>query len=187
MNVIKEPVAATRNEDILRTLQEMAIVSVAAHLEEFLKCVVGLASVHREREFREFLAAHGNDQERAASQTCNWGELMRFARRRVTFKEKGKKLERICRLLLEAAPWSDEDSRRYVCDLVRVRNIVVHHGGWPEEEHAKDVETQGVVVRTNNFFWKLELQDFLGPALSAAAFVGITLTNAAERHPKFRL
>jgi hypothetical protein len=187
MDAVKEPIAATRNPDVLQTLQEMVIVGVAAYLDDFLNCMVGLASAHREREFRDFLAAHGDDPERAASQSCSLGELMRFARRRVTFKERGKKLAGICQLLLDAAPWPDEETRRYVCDLVRVRNIVVHHGGWPGEEHAKDVETAGVIVPSNDIFWKLELRAFIGPAFAAAAVVGVTLTDAAERHPKLRL
>ena len=86
MDAVKEPVAATRKPDVLQTMQEMVIVGVAAYLDEFVNCMVGLACAHQEREFRDFLAAHGNDQERAASQSCSLGELMRFARRRVTFK-----------------------------------------------------------------------------------------------------
>jgi hypothetical protein len=164
----------------------MVIVAIVAYLEEFLSCVVALACFHREQEFRAFLAANGNDQEKTVSQTCNAGELMRLARRRVTFKERGKKVIRICQLLVNAAPWPNEDTRRLVCDLVRVRNVIVHHGGWPDAEHAKDIETPGVIVPSNKFFWKLELDAFMRPALTAAATVGATLTKAFEEHPNFK-
>jgi hypothetical protein len=165
----------------------MVIVTMVAHLEEFLACVVGLAAFHREQEIRDFLAAHGNDQEKAASQTCNLGDLMRFARRRVTFKERATKLDRICQLLLDTAPWPDDETRRRLCDLVRVRNIIVHNGGLPNQEHAADIETAGVIVPSNKFFWQLELDTFIGPALRAAALVGTTLTSSFEQHPKFKL
>ena len=184
---VQNPIAASGNRAVLCTVQEMVIVAIVAYLEEFLNCVVAVGSADREQEFRSFLAAHGSDQEKAVSQTCSLGELMRFARRRVTFKERGKKLVRVCLLLLDAAPWPDEDTRSYVCDLVRVRNIIVHHGGWPDKEHAADVETPGVVVSSNQFFWKLELDAFMRPALTAAAAVGVTVTNAFQQHEKFRL
>jgi hypothetical protein len=184
---VQDPIAATRDQAVRRTLQEMLIVAVVAHLEEFLTCVIGLASFYREREFRDFLAVEGNEHEKAASQTCNAAHLMRLARRRVTFKKGGKPLARIFEVLLDSRPWPNDDTRRYVCDLVRVRNIIVHQGGWPDEEHARDVETVGVVVASHQFFWKLELDAFIGPALGAAALVGVAVTNEVQQHPRFRL
>ena len=185
--VVQTPIQESGKLDVVHTLRELVTVTVVAHLEEFLNCAVGLAAFHREEEFRDFLAAHGNDHEKAVSATCNLGELMLFARRRISFKERAKKLDRICQFLFQASPWPDEDTQRYLLDLVRVRNIIVHDGGWPTEQHARDVETPGVIVPSNKFFWKLNLDQFIGPALAAAAMVGVTLTNVFQQHPKFKL
>jgi hypothetical protein len=51
MDAVKEPVAATRKHDVLQTMQEMVIVGVAAYLDEFVNCMVGLACAHQERDF----------------------------------------------------------------------------------------------------------------------------------------
>src|SRR4051812_10746521 len=95
-DAVQAPIVASGNRGVLQTTQEMVIVALVAYLDEFLNCVIGLAAFHREQEFRTFLAQHGNYHEKAVSLTCSVGELMRFARRRVTFKERGKKLLRIC-------------------------------------------------------------------------------------------
>jgi hypothetical protein len=165
----------------------MVIVTVAAYLEEFLNCAVALAAVLREHDFRALLAAHGNDQEKAVSGTCTLAELIRFARRRVSYKDRARRLDRISQFFFDASPWPDEDTRRYLLDLIKVRNIIVHAGGWPTKEHAEDVETPGVIVPSNKFFWKLDLDAFIGPALAAAGIVGVTLTNAFQQHAAFKL
>ena len=79
---------------------------------------------------------------------------MRMARRRVSFKEKAKKLVRISQLLFDADPWPDAETGRFARDLILVRNIIVHAGGWPTDEHANTIETPGVIVRVHNLSWK---------------------------------
>lgn len=65
MKLVQEPLA-TADSAIVQTAREIVIVSVAAHLDEFLNCAVGLASVHRADDVRAFLAAHGNEEEKNA-------------------------------------------------------------------------------------------------------------------------
>jgi len=150
-------------------LREMVIVTVVADLEGIINCVVGVGAAHREQEFREFLAKQGSELEKPIARTCSLGDLMRFACKRVSFKDRAKRLLRISHVLFDTDPWPDEDTRRYLLDLIRVRNIIVHAGGWPSKEHAADVETPAVIVQSNTFFWKLELDEFMGPGLGAAA------------------
>ena len=73
-------------------------------------------------------------------------------------------------------------------DLVLVRNIIVHSGGWPDNDHPKTIETPDVIVRVNNFFWKLDINDrFFGEVLAAAGRVGVHLNTLFANHPHFRL
>ena len=112
---------------------------------------------------------------------------MRMARRRVSFKEKAKKLVRISQLLFDADPWPDAETGRFARDLIPVRNIIVHAGGWPTDEHANTIETPGVIVRVHNLSWKLEINDvFIGRVLAAAAMAGVHLNTVFANHPKFK-
>jgi hypothetical protein len=122
----------------------MVVVAVVAYLEEFLTCVVGLASFHRPAVAREYLKTNGNEHEKSASETYAPAELMDAMQGRVSIAKRGKRLERLCAVLLGSPPCPDDDTRRYYCDLVKVRNIIVHAGGWPQEAHARDVESPGL-------------------------------------------
>jgi hypothetical protein len=186
MALIREPLN-TADRAVVQTAREIVIVSVTAHLDEFLNLAVGTAAVHRADDVKAFLAAHGNPEEKKDVNTCNEAALMRMMRRRVSFKEKAKKLVRISQLLFDAEPWPDANTGRFTRDLVLVRNIIVHAGGWPDHDHAKIIETPGVIVGVPGS-WKLEINDvFIGEVLAAAGLVGLHLNTVFANHPKFRL
>ena len=111
ITLVREPLA-TADSATVQTAREIVIVSVAAYLDEFLNCAVGLASVHRAADVRAFLKSNGSEEEKKVVGTCNEAALMRMMRRRVSFKEKAKKLVRISRVLFDADPWPDAETGR---------------------------------------------------------------------------
>jgi hypothetical protein len=74
---------------------ESATVMMVTFLEEYLNSLVSVATLYREAASRAYLAANGSSEERGQSQTCNVGTLIRIMQRRVSFKQRARRLENI--------------------------------------------------------------------------------------------
>ena len=60
---------------------------------------------------------------------------MRLVRRRVSFKDGGKRLDNLFRLLFECSVWPSEEVRDLVLGLALLRNLIVHNSGqdWSQD------------------------------------------------------
>ena len=78
--------------------------------------------------------------------------------RRISFKQRARRLEDLFQFLFGVSPWPDAEAGRLIRDLVRVRNVIVHAGGWPNESHFSEMETPGLIVQTSHQpdFYRLE-------------------------------
>jgi hypothetical protein len=111
-----------------RVFAEGIIVLAIAHLEDFLQGVVGMAARPREKALRRFLAKDGTPEYRAKLKECAIPELVKLAKKRITFKQ-GKGIEALYRAVFGCSPWPpDDDTREVLMDLARVRHVIVHNG-----------------------------------------------------------
>lgn len=165
---------AEKDPRALGFLMESAVVMMVSFLEEYLTSVVYDAAFYREHDVRRYLSAEGNPQERQLASTCNAGTLCRFMTTRVSFKNNARRLEAAFDFLFGFSPWPDTDTARLVRDLVRVRNVVIHAGGWPNASHFREMETPGIIVQTSKDpdFFRLESVNAARTLLSAISAAG---------------
>ena len=168
-----------------RVLPDAVTVLMVSYLEDYLKSLVAQAAMRHPQLVHELVREHGSDEERKVLRKGGPPPVIRWAKRRVSFKEGAKNLIRIYDALFGCLPWRNDDEGRLLRDLVRVRNIVVHSGSVPEQIDFEAMETTGIVVPSNKFFYKLDLLPFLLPLLGAAGMVGVHLNSTLEKDPRY--
>jgi hypothetical protein len=113
---------------LLRVFIDGTIVLSVAHFEDFMRGLVGAGTRYREAALRKHFTTHGNDSEKAQAPDCDIFELVRMAKRRVSFKERFARTEKIFNLMFGCSAWPSESARDVIFDLVLVRNMIVHQG-----------------------------------------------------------
>ncbi len=186
-NVIRDALEKPENARALAVFRESCIILVVTYLEEYLKCLVSVAAINYENVIRDFLLASGNDEEKKAAASHETRRIYRFAERRVSFEKGAKRLEKIFDVLFGFSPWPDETSGKLIRDLVRVRNVIVHCGGWPEEEHFNQMETPDVIAPTNTYFYKLNLDSFLPSSMYAVIQQAKYIQEKLEGDQRYKL
>jgi len=93
---------------------------------------------------RTHFRQHGNDDEQRLAESCSLKTLIEMARRRVSFKQQGKRLESMFNVLFGFSPWPDDSTRCIIHDLVLLRNVFVHEGEKVLAEHAQQAHRQNL-------------------------------------------
>lgn len=109
-------------------LVESAVVLSVAHFEDYLRSLVGSSVEDKEAVLREHFHSHGNDKEKAIAMTCDRPTLATLAKRRLSFENDAKRLERIFLVMFGCSPWPSTATKAAIKDLVLVRNAIVHSG-----------------------------------------------------------
>jgi hypothetical protein len=174
---------AEASRKIADTLVEAVIIMIAAYLDDYLRCVLYVASFHNRqaivpllpKDWRTSMPAGASEEVYLATKAKSF----------VSFKKGGRSLDNAFTALFGTSIWPDVDTGRLVRDLVRVRNIYVHSGGWPEAAHMQDVETPGLIVYPHNkFFHKLNVQPFFRKMLRAVGGLATHVSRLADaRYP----
>jgi hypothetical protein len=112
----------------LRVFMNGSIVLSVAHLEDFLRSLVGTAGHLREGALRTYLAQYGNDADKDRVKTCDLIPLVRMAKSSLSFKKGGVPISRIFDAVFHCSPWPSDAVRDVILDLVFVRNMIVHSG-----------------------------------------------------------
>lgn len=188
------------NENFIELIQlanESLIVRIFSSLEEYLKCLVFLATCLKEKSVREFFANCGNDSIKRQVKKCDLGTLGRFAKKEISFKDKTKKTKRIFNFLFGFSPFSNRENENFILDLNLVRNIIVHNGGWPNENHANQITTQDVIIESNrielkknskpSIFYHLDLvnNDFILNVFRETMSVGNNIEKKLQKNSDF--
>jgi hypothetical protein len=178
----------------IEVFQEACIILIATYLEEYLTSLVSVAIIDYEDMMREYLRREGSPEEKKHVENYHRRQLVAAGVRRVSFKDRAKRLERIFDVLFGCSPWPDTQTASVIRDLVRVRNILVHSGGWPEFEHYKDMETSGVVVSTKKTddpeeieFFELRLHSLLPDSLKAILAQARYIQGELEKNDLYKL
>jgi len=199
LETVQEPLLKTKDKTIIQFAFESLAVRIIGFLEEYLWCLVTIATVHQEKLVRKYFTEFGNfDVQRQVQSHCNLGMLTNFAKSQVSFKEKAKKLKRIFDHLFSFLPFPDKKTENLILDLVLVRNIILHAGGWPNEYHADQIINLGIIVASREIdlkkdnskpikFYRLELTEtrFLKEAVWAAGSIGSHIQEHLEKDLRY--
>jgi hypothetical protein len=117
--------------DLLPELADGVVVLAVARLEAFLIELVSLGTRHREDTVRRQFAKQGDSHAR----NCDLRGLVKLVRRRVSFKDAGRRLDNVFQLIFQCSAWPSDDVRDAVLDLVLLRNLIVHSDGhdWSQD------------------------------------------------------
>ena len=110
---------------LLPELADSVVVLVVSRLDGFFNDLVSLGTRHREFAVRKHFEKHGHTQARA----CDLPTLVKIVRRRVSFEDGGKRLDKLFRLIFRCSVWPSDEVRDVVLDLVLLRNLIVHNSG----------------------------------------------------------
>jgi len=148
--------------------------------------------LERKIDERLFSYEGGNKAKLDIKRGCNLGTLVKHAKSEISFKDEAKKIERIFNHLYSISPFPDKNTKEIILDMVLVRNIIIHEGGWPSEHHQRQIRASGAIKisRTVNLpgrevsFYKLELTDknFVKKALIAVHSMMSHIYNALSKN-----
>jgi tetratricopeptide (TPR) repeat protein len=118
----------------------------------------------------------------------NYGNM---AKKHVTFKRNGKKLKNIFNHIFGFPLFPDEEIESIILDLVLIRNIILHEGGWPQPYHAELIRNNGVIIVEQKIgvhkFYKLEIvmNLFMKKAIDAIRLTIKYIHNNIENDSRF--
>ena len=157
-----------KDEDIMQFALEYILLRIVSFIEEFLGCIILIGGCWQEALLRSYFLDFGSDKAKTDVQGgCNLGSLIHYAKSEISFKNNAKKIERIFRHLFGLSPFPDQKTKDIILDMVLVRNIIIHEGGWPSEQHFRQVRTSGAIKISRTIkmsagetsFYKLEITD----------------------------
>jgi hypothetical protein len=102
-----------------------------------------------------------------------------MARRRVSFKRHGKRLESMFNVLFGFSPWPDEATLCVIDDLVRLRNVFVHEGEKVLAEHTQQAHRQNLFTSRSYADLTVSSVDY-GEALSFLRDAMVALKSQSE-------
>ena len=108
---------------VLPMFVESTVVLIQAWHEDFLKSIVSTAAREKEADTREYFRKHG----RKDALSCDLPRLLKMARGRIKFDDRGEAIADIFARLLGFAPWPDEEVRNMFVDFNFLRQFIVHH------------------------------------------------------------
>ena len=168
------------------------LVAFGAFLQGLLESFLFFAALFQHEEFRAFLKKRSTEARRRGDLDRNTDvQLARRAQQACSFEKGGKKLRDYVSFLFQVPLFPDADTERLVTDLFKVRNIVVHHGALPEQNHAADIQTAGLVVPTSKvgkhqfYTLSLDAQQLIN-FMAAGVMLIRHLDAAVKAHPKLR-
>jgi hypothetical protein len=126
-------------------LMQTIVLMIHTFMEEFFRCVVSIGTFWSADEVRGYLAAE-YPKEAEAIDVMNAGALMRRAQREVSYGQRAAKLKGILGVLRISGPYSADWVEVACSDLIAVRNIITHQGGWPSENDVPKVTSPHVFV-----------------------------------------
>jgi len=147
INLVWKPLVKTQDKKLLKFASESLIVRAVAFIEEYLSCLVGLASVNEEKLARDYFKNHGNPEtQEQVKKGCNLGLLWKYTATEVSFKNNAKKLKRIFNHLFSFSPFPDNETENLILDAVLIRNVILHEGSMPSENYAKQMRNKGIII-----------------------------------------
>jgi hypothetical protein len=161
LDVVLIPLKEKKDKKIFQFSFESIILRLVSFIEEYLSCLIGMASCYEEKLILKYFTKYGSESKRnKVKKGCNLGELWRLAASEISFKDQAKKLKRIFNYIFGFSPFPDLKTENLILDMIRIRNVIVHSGSWPTKAHAMQMATPGVIVVSR----EIELEEGSEPA-----------------------
>lgn len=167
--------------DIAQVALESIVIRFASSFEEIISCIISQIALPLENKLLSYFKKYGSSEIRGQiNKSHNLGILIRCAQSELSFKDNARKMERLFGYLFGFSPFPSADNKDYILDMVLVRNIIIHEGGWPNENHARqirhphaiEVSTELDVGGSKKIFYELKLTDI--------KFIGLTIVAITE-------
>lgn len=127
-------------------LFQTVVLMLHTFLEEYYKHLIRVATFWQADAVRDYLMSR-NAEHAMQIEEMPVGQLANYATNQVSFRNHASKLRGILGVLITAPPFADSRAESKCLDLVRVRNVITHQGGQPDDEAAKTIESPDVIVR----------------------------------------
>ena len=169
------------------------VLMLHTFIEEHYRGLISQAIIWRTDDVRRYLAARRQDQAEAEQiEEMNAFRLMKLARKEVTFRDEGRKLKSIFKLLFRVGPFADPEAESQCLEFVRVRNIITHQGGLIEDEDLTQIRTPEVVLRRETagpfVFHHLDIQPaFFAGVLRALGRSVDAIDDSLKQDPRYSL
>jgi hypothetical protein len=137
------------DDDPLRQyLYKSTVVMMQSYFEEYVRCIISVGTFWKAPEVRKHLASHSPDPERYAIMPST--QVAREAQAHVQFERGAAKLKALFAVVTGGSPYADSQAEEQWQDLVVVRNIIVHAGGWPTAGHVETIKSPNAVISSND-------------------------------------
>lgn len=198
LEAVLEPLMKTKNKKIIKFAFESIVIRVISFMEEYLSCLVGSASVRKEKSARQYFKKYRSAKvKEQVADSCNLGMLWKLAETQVSFKESAKKIKRIFKHLFGFSPFPDVKTENLILDAVLIRNIIVHRGGLPNENYANQIRNPGIIIvpreislgknSKSSKFYEIELikNTFIRDFFKAVGKMGNHIQRNLRKDPQF--
>lgn len=161
-------------------------------MEEYFRSIVTLGTMWNPDDVRRYMASR--DAQRAAEyEEMPSGRLGHVvARAMVSFGNRAAKLKGILGALTTSGPFANDWAEEKCLDLVAVRNIITHQGGWPTGDDVPHVRSTDVIAKraivANATFYELRIgRQFVVDVLAAVTLSTMAMEQALNSDPRYRL
>lgn len=204
LKFIADEIASKRKDtEMANFFLQHVVIRLHSYFEEYLKCLIFNISVRNIDSIIKYFEDSGSDRQREQIKKIDRNRIAEYgnlAAQQASFMKKGKKLKKIFEYLFGFPLFPDENTERMILDLVLVRNIIIHAGGSPTTQYAKQIRTPGVILVTNEIknpqsgevisnFYKLELgsNSFILNVVKTIEVLTQYIHSKLEGDPKFDL
>lgn len=167
------------------------VLMLHTFLEEHYRLLITTATFWEADAVRAYLVKKYPD-EALTIEAMPAGQLARRAAREASsFGGDAKKLKAILTLLFTAGPFADEWAETKCRDMVNVRNIITHQGGWADESNVPTVKSPDVIVKKeigSAGFYQLRIsRQFLSDVLVATGQSVAKMEAALNEDPRYKI
>jgi hypothetical protein len=130
-----------------------------SYAEEYLRCVISAGTFWKAPAVRQHLASMSSDPDRILGMP--FAEVAKEAQGHVSFERGATRLKAIFAVITGGPPFADVEAEQQWLDLVAVRNIIAHAGGWPTDAHVVTIRSPNAVLTSKEIggsrFYRLRL------------------------------
>ena len=168
------------------------ILMIHTFMEEYFRCIVSLGTFWLAPDVRNFMTTEYPKRAQEYQVMPAWALSRNVARTEVSFGRKAEKLKGILGVLTTTGPFADTWAETLCLDLVAVRNIITHQGGWAEKTNVPTVTSPQVIVLDASIgsaeFYRLKIgKQFVVDVLSALVLSSLSMETAFRNDPRYRI
>lgn len=185
LDVVMRALKQQTDEDATRFLLETLVVMMIAFLDHYLSSVISTGTFARQGVAREWLRPRLPKEQQAAIDSWSVAHLRSWMSNRSSLlKREGRYLDETFKFLFGFSVWPEnERAAKLVRDFARLRNLIVHQGGYPERTHFADMEVEGLITEASKElgFYRMNLSKTAPLVLEGVEAVTILVAHIDSR------